>query len=137
MDKINIFLEDLLIKKAPVLPKNIKDFLVKYAYIFNLIGIFVSIPAILTLFGINSIIHVYGIYTTNSIISIIFLTLGILLRIKALKGLKEQKIDGWNMIYYATIVQAVYSLISYNLFEFIVGTLISLYFIFQVKSYYK
>jgi len=134
MDKLNQMLEDLLVKKAPALPNNVKEFLVQYAYILNIIGIIMMIPAIFALLGLNAIVHVF---VKTSIIGIVFLIIEILLRIKALPGLKNRKIDGWNMLYYAALVQAVYSLTNYDIGGFIIGTLISLYFIFQVKSYYK
>jgi len=134
MDKLNQMLEDLLIKKAPALPKNVKDFLVQYAYIFNIIGIVMMIPAIFTLLGLNAVIHVF---VRSSMVGVVFLIIEMLLRLKALPGLKNRKIDGWNMLYYAALVQAIYSLANYNIGGLIFGTLISLYFIFQVKSYYK
>lgn len=134
MDKITSTLEDLLVKKAPPLPKNIKDFLVQYAYVLNIIGIIIMIPAFFTLLGLNAFINIF---VRTSIIGLLFLVIEILLRIKALPGLKAQKIDGWNMVYYATLVQAAYSLFNYDIGGFILGTLISLYFIFQIKSYYK
>jgi hypothetical protein len=134
MDKLNQILEDLLVKKAPALPKNVKDFLVKYAYIFNIIGIIMTIPAIFALLGLNAVIHIFA---KTSIIGVLFLIVEMLFRIKALPGLKNRKIDGWNMLYYAALTQAVYSLINFDLGGFVIGTLVSLYFIFQVKSYYK
>ena len=134
MEKITQMFEDLLVKKAPALPKNVKDFLVQYAYIFNIIGIVMMIPAIFALLGLNAVINVF---VKSSMVGIVFLIIEMLLRLKALPGLKNRKIDGWNMLYYAALVQAVYSLTNYDIGGFVIGTLLSLYFIFQVKSYYR
>jgi len=134
MDKLNQLLEELLVKKAPALPKNVKEFLVQYAYVLNIIGIIIMIPAIFTLLGLNALV---SIFVKTSIFGVLFLIIEIFFRIKALPGLKSRKIEGWNMVYYAALTQAAYSLFNYDIGGFVIGTLISLYFIFQIKSYYK
>jgi hypothetical protein len=45
--------------------------------------------------------------------------------------------SAWKLIYYVALVSAVSSLLRFDLFGLIVGTAISLYFLYQVKSYYK
>jgi len=143
MDQLNKTLGDLF-KKAPALPKNIKEIIVQYASILNIIGIILTIPAIFGLFSLGAYFSAirfpgmaYSGFGFSTFIFFAFLVVGLILRIKAIPGLKDKKLDGWNMMYYAALVQAVYSLIKYDFGGLIVGTVISLYFLFQIKEYYK
>lgn len=141
MDQLTSVLEEYLVKKAPNLPVNIKELIVKYAPILNIIGLVLSVPAILALLGLGAMFSAYpygaAAFGFQSILGIAFLVVSLILRFLAIPGLKAQTLKGWQFIYYATLVNAVYALVSFDWGSLIIGTLISLYFVFQVKSYYK
>jgi hypothetical protein len=144
MDQLTSVLEEYLVKKVPNLPVNIKELIVKYAPILNIIGLVLSVPAILALLGLGAMFSAYpygaygmGAFGFKSILGVAFLVVSLVLRFLAIPGLKAQTHKGWQFIYYATLVNAVYSLVSFDWGSLIIGTLISLYFVFQVKSYYK
>lgn len=143
LDQLTKFLEEYLVEKVPALPKNVKEFLVKYAYLLNIIGIVLTIPAILSILGIGAMFTVYtagfglAAFGLMSWLALAFMAVGLGLRVLALPGLKARTIKGWEYTYYAALLNAVYSLINFDLGGLIIGTAISLYFIFQVKSYYQ
>ncbi len=143
MDQIITTLEDLF-KKLPSLPKDIKELIVKNAPILNYIIIAITAYSAIMLFGVTSyfstfapIIPVHSIFGFSTFLSLAFLVASVVLFIKAIPGLKNQKIDGWNMMFYASLIQLVYSFFSGNLISQLFGTVVGLYFLFQVKSYYK
>lgn len=130
-------------KKAPALPKGGKEFIVKVAPWLVIIGCVISLPGILTLFGIGSeasnvMMHTVG-YGLGPVyyVSIILLIGVIVLELLALPGLFNRKKAGWNYVFYATLVSLLSNLIVLNLLGFVVGALISFYFLFQVREYYK
>lgn len=141
-------LEDVLdlylVKKAPALPANIKQVIVNFAPWLIIIGIIFSIPAVFALFGLGSMMSAlpYG-YAMGArfglpyFLSIAFLVVIVVLEIMALPGLFSRSAKGWRFIFYSVLVSAVSSLVSFNLFGLVIGTLISLYLLFQVKEYYK
>lgn len=144
MTQLNKTLELYLVKKAPALPKGIKETLVKLAPWLAIIGVVVSIPGILVLFGLSSMMSglPYSGYTMMGYgggfsISVLFVIATMILEILAVPGLMKRKLAGWNFLYWAVWVSAVYSLLSYQIVGMVIGTLISLYLLFQVKSYYK
>ncbi len=141
MDGLTKSLETYLVKQAPSLPKNIKEILVKIAPWLEVVGVVMTVPAIFALLGFNAMMYgtTYGGYVAarNFSLSTIFLLAGFVLMILAIPGLFNRTKVGWNYVYYSVLVSAVYSLISYQFFGMVVGTLISLYLLFQVKSYYK
>jgi len=103
-----------------------------------------TIPAIFAILGFNAMMFgtPYGGYLAarsgfNFSLGMVFLLAGFVLMLLAIPGLFKRSKIGWNYVYYSVLVNAVYSLINMQLFGLIVGTLISFYLLFQVKSYYK
>ena len=137
-------LELYFVKKAPALPKSIKEIIVSLAPWLEIIGAIMTIPAIFAILGFNAMMFgtPYGGYLAarsgfNFSLGMVFLLAGFVLMLLAIPGLFKRSKIGWNYVYYSVLVNAVYSLINMQLFGLIVGTLISFYLLFQVKSYYK
>ena len=143
MEELMKTLDLYLVKKAPALPSNAKEILVKFAPWLEVVGAVFTLPAIFALLGFNAMMYgtPYGYIAARSgfnfSISALFLIAGMVLMLLAIPGLFKRSKMGWNYVFYSTIVNAVYSLITFQIFGLIVGTLISLYLLFQVKSYYK
>lgn len=140
--KLDAFLELYLIKKVPNLPENIKEFIVKVFPYLSIVAIIFSIPGLLILLGLStysSPVYVLGgaRYTFGSILSLILLLATLVLEGMAIPGLFSRKASSWKLIFYVALVNAVSALLSFNLGNLIIGTAISLYFIYQIKSYYK
>lgn len=144
MDQLNKTLELYLVKKAPTLPKNVKEILVKFAPWISLIMVIIGLPAVLALFGLGAMLYsipyaTYGMYraTGGFSIAMFFLIATLALEALAIPGLFKRKMMGWNFLYWGVWVNAIYSLLNFQIVSLIVGSVISLYFLFQVKSLYK
>lgn len=141
-------LEDMLdlylVKKAPFqLPANIKELIVKYGPYITLILMILLLPIIIAALGLSAILLpmvgvaagvTTGISTT---INLLFAIAALVLEALALPGLFSRSKVGWNFVFYGTLVSAVSYLVRLDIFSLVVGTLISLYFLFQIRSYYK
>lgn len=142
LQQLETTLEEYLVKKAPALPDNIKEIIVKFAPWITLILLIMALPAVLILFGIGSFMmpvsYMGGFRTGNTYtLSMIVLAISLVLEALAIPGLMKRTRQGWNLVFYSTLVSTVSNIISFNIGSLIIGTLISLYILFQVKSYYK
>lgn len=144
LNKLESILEVYFVKKAPALPKGGKEFIVNFAPWLVIVGAVFSIPAIFSLIGLTGMINSspYGSVVAASLgptyyLSIILLIGVVALELFALPGLFAKKKSGWNLIFYASLLSALSSIVSLNILGFIIGTLISLYLLFQVREFYK
>ena len=142
LSQVETTLNLYLVKKAPALPENVKELIVKYSPYLAIVGLVFSVPSLLALFGLGSLINRYAYlsgayYGPSFSISVIFLLISVVLMGLAIPGLFARKVSAWNLMFYSSLVSAVYNLLRFDLGSLIIGTAISLYFLFQVKSYYK
>jgi len=160
-------LEDKLVpaftKNAPVqLPENVKKFIVKYLPIVNLVLGVLSLLATLSLWSwantttriidnVNTVSAIYGGKETipNRLSMLVWLSLIVaaataVLYIAAYPGTKAKKKSGWNLLFYAVLLNLVYGVVNAftdygsvrGLIGTLVGTIIGLFFLFQIRSYY-
>jgi len=127
-------------KKAPALPANIKEILVKLAPYLTILGVILSVPAILGVLGMGVV--PYGAAWMMGVgyryyLGIAFMLVTVVLEALAIPGLLARKKQGWNWIYYSVLVNMVYMLVSFNIVGLLIGTLIGMYVLFQVRTYYK
>lgn len=142
LGQIDSFFTTYLAKKAPSLPAGVKEFLVKFGPYFYILVILLSIVPVLALLGITALFapvaYMGGIRAGTSFsLAGLFLLATLVLDGLAIPGLLKRSLNGWNLLFYSTLVGAVYSILSMNLSSLIIGTGISLYFLYQIKSYYK
>lgn len=155
-------LNDVFGKKAPALPKSGKDFLVTYVpYISLIIGLF-SLAALWSLWHwahvanqlidyANQINRMYGTQeviasrmTIGIWISLFVLIAEAFLYLAAFGPTKAREKTGWNLLFYATLVNIVYGFIlmftDYSGVGSFIGTLIGsalgFYFLFQIRDRY-
>ncbi len=134
-------------KKAPSLPKEWKEFLVKVAPYLAILGVILGVPAILALLGVGTFIVPLGtlggaltgrpFLGIGFLVNVLFLGAIIVLEALSISPLFKRSKVGWNYMYYATLLGAVQNLISFNVGGLVIGTLLSLYLLFQVKELYK
>lgn len=129
-------------QKAPALPTKWKETIVKVAPWITLIFLLLSLPAVLALLGIGALLTpvsylggpTFGITYT---LSLVFLAITIVLEALSLPGLFKKSKQGWSFVYYSTLVGVISNIVYFNPGGIILGTVIPLYFLFQIKSYYK
>jgi hypothetical protein len=151
-----------IFKGLPPLPKNAKDWFVKYWPILALVfGVLQLVAAwslwhtghlvnqfadyantISQVYGTGAVVHHLGLFYWLSLITLV---LSAVILLAAYPGLKAKRKDGWNMLFLGTMVNFVYGVVvlfdtNYGgfgkLVSSLIGTAISLYFLYQVRSYY-
>lgn len=140
-------LNDLFVKKAPFqLPKNAKETLVNFAPWLALIAGIMALLSALAVFGIGSVfgpLALYGgaafagSYFSTYFFSLIILGVAGVLELMAFPGLRQRSAKGWRMLFWAELVWIVSSVVSFNLVSAVLGGVIGLYLLFQVREYYK
>jgi hypothetical protein len=139
MDKLETTLDLYLVKKAPPLPTGAKEAIVKFMPWIVLILFIISLPAILFLLGLSAMLSPFMGMTggTANIVSTIVLLIALVFEAMSIPGLMAKTKKGWQLAYYSSLLAGLSSLLNYNIVGAIIGTLISLYILFQIKSYYK
>lgn len=136
-------LDEYLVKKAPfTIPDKWKEAIVKFAPWINLILMILALPALLALFGIGAFLapssYLGGLRTGMAYtLGLIVASIAIVLNALAIPGLFKRTRQGWMFVFYATLIGVVENAIHFNIGNLIIGSLLSLYMLFQVKSYYK
>lgn len=136
-------IEPYFTTKAPYqLPPNIKELLVKYIPWINIIILVILAPAILAAIGLGAVSLPFsglaGVDATSGLtISLLALIVQVVLMIAAIPGLLKRSITGWTISFYSVAVGLLFSLLSFQILSGLIGTAISLYILFQIKSYYK
>jgi hypothetical protein len=142
LSELETKLDDIFGKKAPQLPENVKEFIVKISPYLAIIGVIFALPAILTVLGIGAVaaplalmggVGAFGGFT----IGLIFSAIMIVIQIVAIPGLFKRSLSAWRLLFYASLLSAASSLFNLQLGSLIIGTAISFYILFQVRSYYK
>ena len=134
------FLDFYLVKKAPFqIPEAGKEALVKFAPWIAVIALVLSLPVFYLLFagGVSAFVAAwllreaggFGILAIPTIISFGLLA-------AALPGLFARKMSGWTLAFYGELVIIVSQLHSGNIFSALIGGLIGLYLLFQIRPLY-
>lgn len=127
-------------QKAPAMPENIKELIVKYSPYLILIMMVLSLPALLFALGLGSIIMPFafaGAYHPGFSISIIISLVAMVLEVMALPGLFKRTKNSWELMFYSSLLMIVSYILDFNIGSLIIGGAISFYILFQIKSYYK
>lgn len=131
-----------LAKKAPQLPANVKQIIVNLAPWVTLIVLILALPVILVFFGLATVLAPFGILAEGarygySLVGSLVLLVALVMEALAIPGLFARSRKGWRLVYWATLVTLVSSLAEFNVVGGLLSALIGLYFLFQVREYYK
>jgi len=130
-------LQYYLVTKAPFqIPANIREIIVKFGPWLNLLFVLSFIPVVLSLLGLNHMFS-YGYMMTGWSLYSIFSLASFVLCALALPGLFKRSISGWNMVFYSSIVSFAGNVIYGDILGGLVGLIIGLYILFQIRSYYR
>ena len=145
--KLEVTLEEYLVKKAPQLPKAWKEVLVKFAPYLAIVGVVFGVMGFLALLGLGTFLvplgAIGGMMTGQPflgfgyILNIVFLGAVVLLEGLAIPGLFSRSKKAWTFLYWSALVSVVQNIVSFNIGGLVIGGLLSMYFLFQVKEYYK
>lgn len=145
LDQLEQTLDGYFGKKAPALPTNIKEIIVKIAPYLAILSLIFTIPAILLLLGLGSVATVLApVGGVDSVATLPTMWLGIallvpvvILEAMAVPGLFAKSHKAWKYMFWAQLISVVSALVQLNIFGAILTALIGFYLLFQVKSYYK
>jgi len=134
---------EYLVTKAPFsIPDKWRDILVTVMAYLNVIGIVLAVPALLALVGLGAVLAPIaalsgaGLNPLSSIMGILGLvfTLGsLVLSILAAPGLFKKQKKAWTYSYYNVLLGAVGNIVQLNLGGLIIGSLIGLYVLYQIR----
>lgn len=138
--KLIITLEDFF-KKAPHLPSNIREVLVKivpwFALVFGILGIIAGLGVV----GIAPIGLVDSVGTSAFLmISGVLTIVAYVLMLMAFPKLQKHQYAGWRLLFWSQVVSILASVVGMtpgSILGIIIGALIGLYLLFEIKSYYK
>ena len=144
-NQLETMLDEYLGKKAPAMPENVKETLASFGPYLSIISIVIALPAITAILGLGSMLTFltpfagvpymnlgasYYIGVVGIIISAVFNGL-------AIPGLFKRSMGAWKYMYYASLASFVGTVIQGNVTSALIGALIGMYILFQVKSKYK
>lgn len=141
-DDLSTKLETFFVGSLPALPEAGKEAIVKVSPYIALILSIMLLPVILGALGLSALFMplsflggVRGGF--GYIFSMIFAIGGMILQLMAMPGLFKREKRSWKLIYYATLLSLIDDILTFRLGGLIVSTLVSFYFLFQVKSKYN
>ena len=141
--KIDALGEMYMVKKAPFqIPANIKEWIVKYGPYISLVLLVISIPGIIAAFGVGLALTPVAVmagvhYGVMYFVGLAFSVVTLALTALALPGLFKRQMSGWRLAWYSSLVSAISSLIGLQLLSLIIGLVVSMYFLYQIKPLYK
>ncbi|MCC7009206.1 MAG: chromate transporter [Acidobacteria bacterium] len=133
------FLDFYLVKKAPFqIPDGAREWLVKYGPWISIVLLVILLPPLLVVLGIGTLFVPFaGLnYATGWGLAVIALLVQVALLVMALPGLFKRKMSAWRLLFYSQLVGIVHSLLSGSLVGAVVGGLIGLYILFQIRPLY-
>lgn len=142
LSQLEDMLELYLVKKAPSIPSKWKELIVKLAPWLTLILMLFALPVVLGALGVGALLAPIGILGgfrigILNILTLLLTAVSLVMEAMAIPGLFNKTKKGWYMVYYSTLLYGVVNILDFNIGGLILGTLLSLYFLFQVKEYYK
>ena len=135
-------LAEYLVKKAPALPSNVKEAIVKFAPWVTVIMLILTLPLLLAVFGIGAMFAPFSFMGgvsagTSYLLTLVFTVVQIILEVMAVPGLFKNERRSWDLLFYAALVGVVQNVITFNVGGLLIGSLLYLYLLFQVREYYK
>jgi hypothetical protein len=132
------FLDFYLVKKAPFqLPDGAKEWIVKYGPWIAVVLIVITLPLLLLALGVSMLFLPFaGTAAPGLGIAWVVVLVELGLEVAALPGLFARKMSGWRLLFYGRLVAILASLLMYSFVGGIVGGLIGLYILFQIRTLY-
>jgi uncharacterized membrane protein YoaK (UPF0700 family) len=142
VEQLDRVLTEYLVKKAPALPVSVKEFIVNFGPWISLILGLLLLPLILAAFGLGALFTPVAMmagvrFGATYMLSILVAVVQMVLQFAAIGGLLKRQTGGWKLAFYGALVGGVYSLVSLQIIGLVIGTGLSLYVLYQIKSYYK
>jgi hypothetical protein len=149
LSQLETLLDEYMVTKAPFsLPQEVKEFIVKVSPYLVIIFVVMALPLIFAALGLTAILspfavlggYAYGYgfsWGFAAIIGLASAVITMVLEIIAVPGLFKRTRGAWLMLFYASIVSLIGSILSLSgIIGGIIGAIIGWYILFQVKELY-
>lgn len=139
LDKV---LEKYFLTKAPKMPADIVNLIVQYGPYVLAILLVLSAVSLLSVFGLSSVVMnplrmfagpMFGAWYQ---LYLVFTLVILVLQGLSIPGLMKKSMTGWRYMYYAALVSLVQNLVTMNVVGLIIGSALSFYILFQIRSKY-
>jgi hypothetical protein len=148
LSQLEAILDEYMVTKAPfALPQEVKEFLVNVSPYLIIIFVVMALPIIFAALGLTAILtpfammggYRYGFdWGFGAIIGLAISVISIIIEIMAVPGLFKRTKGAWRLLFYASIVSLIGSILSVSgIISGLIGTIIGWYLLFQVKELYK
>jgi len=132
-------------RKAPAMPPNVKELLVRFAPWVTLVLLLITLPAVLVVLGLGTLAAPLGFlvgsgysvgYGISYTVAILILGITVVLEAMSIPGLLKRSRQGWRLAYYAVLVNVVGNLIGLDIVGALVSALVGFYILFQIRPLY-
>ena len=133
------FLDFYLVKQAPFqIPDGGREWIVKFGPWITVVLLILTLPVLLFALGLGVIYIPFGGvgYASGFGVLTLFVFVEVGLMIAALPGLFARKMAGWQLLFYSQLVNIAYNILSGHVVSALLGGLIALYVLFQVRPLY-
>jgi hypothetical protein len=144
INQLEAFLDEYMIKKAPfALPKGLKEFIATVSPYLIIIFAIMALPLIFAALGISAVLTPFAMmggygWGFGAIITLVATIVTLIMEVMAVPGLFKRTKAAWRLLFYASIVSLVGSILSISgIIGGIIGAIIGWYILFQVKELYK
>lgn len=141
LPQLEEWLEEYLGQKAPQMPEKWRQIIAKISPWIILVVAILGLPLIFAAFGLGiatipaAAMVGYHFGTWTIVLAIVSIA-SLVLEIIALPGLFHRAKKGWVFVFYAALITAAVNILSINIGG-ILGDIIGLYLLFQIKNQYK
>ena len=134
------FLDFYLVRQAPFqIPDGGREWIVKFGPWITVVLLILTLPILLFALGLGVIWIPFGGvgYASGFGVLTLFVLVELGLMIAALPGLFARKMAGWQLLFYSQLVNIAYNVLSGHVVSALLGGLIGLYILFQVRPLYR
>lgn len=142
LPELESFLDENLGHKVPKIPEHWRKTIAKIGPWITLIALIISLPIIFAAIGLTAFFapfaamggaYSWGVWSGSSLVALVA---SLILEALALPYLFKLKKEGWAYLFYAILLTLVSHMLYFD-FGGILGSIVSLYIIFQIKNQYK
>ncbi|HVB32733.1 MAG TPA: hypothetical protein VNE60_14505 [Gemmatimonadaceae bacterium] len=132
------FLDYYLVQKAPFqIPPGWRELIVRFAPWIAVVLLVLSLPVVLVALGLSAAALPFAATGAPGLgFTMIVIIVTLVLDVMALPGLFARRMGGWRLIFCARLVTIVSSLLRGAIVGALLGGLISLYILFQIRPLY-
>lgn len=145
--QLEAMLDEYMVKKAPfALPAGVKEFIANVSPYLIILFAIMALPAIFLALGLSAVFAPFAMmgaayghgWGFGVVISLVATVVVLVMEVMAVPGLFKRAKASWRLLFYASIVSLIGSILSISgIFGGIIGAIIGWYILFQMKELYK